>query len=563
MSEVRLLIRDAQREIQAERHGSFAERLVAALGAEPETIEELEAALERFVARSDDRHFCDFGPGDDEPEPYDAGLVVIDLAARLVVCDSSYFSPAREGSVTYDNGTCATDVHLNYHLSDDWLLTEDATDWKAQAEERRCARLVTPRLDARAVLYGEALLEFVGQHVFEAFHNQGPAANPDYQDPAYQCECDLVKGIHIRWLMTPRDDLRGETPRQVMVSRRHFASVSMDDREFQWSLTDQCPPGLDPESAAYRFAGFGTHEMVVYYDLVRELLWRCRHDVAELHGTLDAGGKTNEFVTSEIGRLAEFRDEWLDAPYSESGGRTGRSIIHNERARIPEGESGVEAMIEDDCPLCQMQAEMPGPVFWHLDGSHLGEDFAFSLYHQTREEWEEQRREWDEFDRRFEAKSAEQKRLGVEFPGHGWADPDIVWKSSFSSEQLYGPPLPIRLFAVGSHLAELIVDLKEPPDEASSGEVGASPAQLELADRLNRVFGDLRKGVRSLEDQGEDALTRFVLVDFCDALDAVRAARPDLALKCTDLRDKVQRFLEPPDETNAVPDLLGDDYLPS
>ncbi len=50
MSEVRLIIRDAKRDIFGDCHGSVAERVVAALSAEPESIEELALAMERFEA---------------------------------------------------------------------------------------------------------------------------------------------------------------------------------------------------------------------------------------------------------------------------------------------------------------------------------------------------------------------------------------------------------------------------------------------------------------------------------------------------------------------------------
>ena len=31
----------------------------------------------------------------------------------------------------------------------------------------------------------------------------------------------------------------------------------------------ECPPGIDADSAAYRLGGFGSHENLMYYDLVR------------------------------------------------------------------------------------------------------------------------------------------------------------------------------------------------------------------------------------------------------------------------------------------------------
>jgi hypothetical protein len=96
MSEVRLIVRDRERDIYADRHGSFADAVVAALSADPETIDELDVALERFIAAGEWSNFRGFSSGIDD-RPYDAGLVVVDLAARLVVADSSYSTPVRSG----------------------------------------------------------------------------------------------------------------------------------------------------------------------------------------------------------------------------------------------------------------------------------------------------------------------------------------------------------------------------------------------------------------------------------------------------------------------------------
>ena len=46
-------------------------------------------------------------------------------------------------------------------------------------------------------------------------------------------------------------------------------------------MLGECPPPLSHESAAFRFGGFGTHENVVYYDLVRHLVWECWERVVE------------------------------------------------------------------------------------------------------------------------------------------------------------------------------------------------------------------------------------------------------------------------------------------
>ncbi len=125
MSEVKIVLKDARRAIHATRHGGFADTVIAALSAEPETIEELEAAVERFEAPGESGFFDSFSQGIDD-EPYDAGLVVIDLAARLLVCDSTYWHPEPSGCVFYHDGTQSTDVEIDFHLSEDWFLSSQA-----------------------------------------------------------------------------------------------------------------------------------------------------------------------------------------------------------------------------------------------------------------------------------------------------------------------------------------------------------------------------------------------------------------------------------------------------
>src|SRR5258707_15445737 len=115
MSEVKLVLRDSRRDISGTWHGSMADRVIAALAAEPETIEELDTALARFHHPDERGFFCSFRSGIDE-EPYDAALVIVDLAARLIACESTYTSPSRNGSVADHDGRCATDVHVSFQL---------------------------------------------------------------------------------------------------------------------------------------------------------------------------------------------------------------------------------------------------------------------------------------------------------------------------------------------------------------------------------------------------------------------------------------------------------------
>lgn len=542
MSSVHLIIRDEHREVNGECHAGFADAVIAALSAQPETIEELDAALERFIARGAGSFFrllrngAIAGPPD--TEPFDAGVAFVDLAARLVMSDSTYSSPLRAGYMRYHDGRSLTEIEVAYHLSSDWEFVGPDEGWRHRAERRRRERRANPPRDVRAIIFGEPLLEYIARECWDHFRGRGGASTSDRADGTEATERDeqdaeTIRGIHARWLLTSRDDLGGMSPREAMLDRHDYVAWSLQDREEQWSQTRQCPRGLDPGSAAYRFAGFGTTEMVVYYDLVRGLLWSCREAAASRLEPAGAADETcaAEFVQSEVPRLASLREAWLDAPDPEYNGRTPRELVHNERARIPEGSSGEALMIDCDCPLCQMEASSGNVAFWHLDGSHMDEDFAFSISHKTLEDWREDQRRHEEFDRTWREREA-RRRLGIadeadDAAHHG------PWRSSFSTEPSADDPPLVRLFAIGSHLGELINDLKEREDAR------------DLIDRLNRDFGNVLEVADREDDAEVEALLGPAVARFAETLDVVAAARRDLDPKCDDLRRRARLVVEP------------------
>jgi hypothetical protein len=287
MSEIKLNLIDSQTILSLTIHGSIGDRCVAALSAEPENISELEAELARF-----EKLPLNFGLRPNlfrrtsvDLVPHDAGILTIDLAARVVACDSTYSQPGREGCVEYHDGTRCTDIPLRYRLPDDWLFVSSVEEYEGLRDERRTAR--ARPLEARAILYGSPLFEFITANVKESPQFQKSAASnvdelhvdesqpvasnmtPECSNAESEEAChplaEIVRDIHRRWLLSPRGDLRGQSPRDVLLAKQDLINFDLESRAMQWSIQLEGPPCLDRNSFAYRFAGFGTHEWVIYY----------------------------------------------------------------------------------------------------------------------------------------------------------------------------------------------------------------------------------------------------------------------------------------------------------
>ena len=135
----------------------------------------------------------------------------------------------------------------------------------------------------------------------------------------------------------------------------------------------------------------------------------------------------------------------------------------------------------------------------------MDDDFAFDIWHVTREEYDAHEREQQEWNRKFEAERNERERLALEKPLSGYCHPADVWRRSFVSAECESGPLPLRIFAVGSHLAEVTVELRE------AGEAG-------LAENLLRDFGNLRDVLQGDDASRSEALAQPVLDRFIDSL---------------------------------------------
>jgi hypothetical protein len=630
VSEVQLVVREWDRDWSGPVHGSQADRAIAALTADPETLEELELALGRFAKPNlGDRHDLGLEPGLRDSR-YDAGRIVIDLAARLVVIDSDYSDPEREGIVYYHNGQYRTSHALPYQLADDWVFSHAFWEWRQVATNRRLERAGRSASDPRLVLYGPPLLESIAretcqsaQRLLAEIHSTpsdapldalplcatplpheplgdfSPALLMDDSGNCGESDCQCqggpplgratlneqaaaaaggnpisreIRELHARWLLSPREDLGGQTPREILFLNRRHLSQDLHNRCESWSLTGLAPPPLPLSSPAFQSAGIGLHEAVMYYHLVRELLWSSwEHWSETLRGPQAVFSATpqslDESIAAEAERLVQVRDQWLDSPAVDSGHRTPRSIIQNERRRVPEALTPEEALIDPDCPCCQMLAELPGPCFWHLDGSDLDEDFAFDVHEATFADWEQSRWRWD--DDTCESglgatrcDSESNPRVSPADAPSGSETSSILTATSAASASTAtatgiqptasSPPLPIGLavYIAALHVAELISAIQStgPRKERTTSDERI-PADERMMEHLNRHFGNLRALLPTPNQTtwpggAGDSLLLPALERLYETLAEVSVAHPQLDALCQNLAHELSRIVQ-------------------
>ncbi len=385
------------------------------------------------------------------------------------------------------------------------------------------------------------MLEFlVGATMAEAQASQLPLSRDDLAEvrsgryrqnnPAYR----LAREIHARWLIMPQPRLQGRSLRDDMLAHRVHITRDIEHRAQQWVSLGHCPPGLSERDAAYRWGGLGTHEIILYYDLVRHLIYSCLDPYAQQR-PLDC--------EAQVQQLGDLRDQWLSQPQPDStGNMPPRDVIERERRRLPLVDNDTSAF-DCDCPLCRMMSEPgAGPAFTYLGGFHLDDDFAFSFC-QTRDEWDTESCGNNDLD--FTAAGTLPERLDPDDrdereDGSSGVEPvgcDIrrtappVWKTSYVNPDILAESPATRLFGVGTYLAELIADLKRPDGSRT------------LIDGLNRQYDNLCQTVRP----HHHGLTQPVLERFCEQLQEVAESRPELSAKCNDLQEHLREWF-PADE---------------
>jgi hypothetical protein len=508
---------DGVRQLQ-EVDGWTSMTLLGALSADPRTFDELARAWLRYRPEEplESLPWMDW-PGGTPDKPW----VLLDLACMRVVAGGGAELPEDGAAFQRDEGKRKADVPVVWiNVPPDWQWVAGA-DWQGAM-----APLPAPTepLDVRGILFGRSLAEGIAQRTLEvAGRERLPAAgvdrsargpdglpSPGERETAARWHALTVR-VHADWLMTPREDLGGQTPRDFLHCGRDWVDRELENRERQWSTEGRAPRPLDRDTLAYRFGPLGRHEVVMYFDLCRVVIedaWRMIVESPQI---------TREALTQALHERAQV---WLAEGSIDDDSAPPAVVIEHERRRMPLVGDG--SVLDCDCPLCRMGAEGGlGPMFFGYDGYHLelDDEFAFSLY-ATREEWKRER-ELLGFGDPAESAPSEAKV----------AEPDesrsSVWSRSWVNEALVGqeePSSPLSMLALASRVGELVADLKE------------AQAGRHLLDALNNAFD----GFRAAFD--DFAMSKVAAAQFVEALEEIASAVPRLTAKVADLESQLDEL---------------------
>ena len=521
MSTTVLNIIDNDQTVHCRVETYVADYCIAALAADPCSIREVVAAVGRFV-KSDPTEtiLSDLSP-DILEERGEAGLLIIDLVGRVIIHDCND-PPMCIGCVPFHDGVGRTNLGIDYYLGPDWDVSKDLDHWRTVIAEHRKALSDIACPDAREILFGE-----LAKHIVQT------------------CTAHIQAGetldhaeIHKNWLMTPREDLNGQTPRDMLIRDAGHIDRDIQNQWHAWGLHQGPPPSLDRSSLTYRHGAMGTQEIVLYYDLTRYLISECEKHLAEV-------SEINEF--KEMHHLKQLQQEWMHTPHEQYQGRSPAYIADLERRRLPLVMSDSGPMEDEDSPLNQIFGEIAtGPAIWGLDCSHFDDEFEFSL-HESRDDWEEEQLLWASQAAKFSEEWAERAAAIEEgnFDDDPWentyVNPEIMKEFNETGNTM------LVIFALGAHLSEIVEDIKTE---------GLDHRHVEA---LNNAFGRLREALQ------ESSIWEMqsIIAEMCDTMTQISVS-DRIRKKCEAFEAELdlicERVMEDHDDVdNDNDDLLNDD----
>ncbi|KAA1260711.1 hypothetical protein LF1_32520 [Rubripirellula obstinata] len=464
-------------------------------------------------------------------------FVVVDFCDKRVLIGGDFMPVGRDAAFAMSKDESGKQhCPLSVHLPPWWELREGVSP--DAVNDPRQTPINKPYVD-REVLFGDALLADIAARVLQTV--QTDAWKESEASGEQQARYPFTISVHRDWLMTPREDLDGRTPRELLHGAQDWSDQVTWGQRMRFE--DGGPMVAAPDDwDGFETAPMGSQEMILYFDLCRELIGAAWFWCESEQGTSTRANR-DDAANELVGFLRGVRDEWHESPFE--GGSPPRFMIECGRRRVPRGAGvtieGIDAVqteqhIADcDCPICEMMADgLFGVGFTSLDGHHLDldDEFAFSI-HETREAWEEQQREYAEFNAEMDRKHAEREAAG--YFGDEQDDPLASAWSGIQDDR----PLPGD---AGGHLkmafmvAEIVSDLER---------LDASREEIQS---LNACFANYR---RADEEHLDEEASRLKA-----NLQTLAEHHQELLSKSADLQsriDEAQRTLATPNDDPDVP----------
>ncbi len=450
--------------------------------------------------------------------------VVIDLVQKRVMTGRDFDLIGRDQAFTMVDESGKQHYPLSVHLPPWWELNEQM---EANAVDRKRERAWSvPRVN-REVLFGEAMVDDLAKRILgvvqsEPWRSSGARENK-------QSRYKFTIQVHREWLMTPRDELGGKFPRQMLHGGHDWIDHLVSAQRIRFEDGGELvavPTGV----TGYDEAPMGREEIVMYFDLCRELIsagwqWCIENQI----GSKESADPRRKHQL--VMYLTDVKQQWLASPFE--GGSPPQFIIECSRRRVPHGPGVPIVGMEDrppeehtvdcDCPICSMMADgIFGPGFECIDGHHLelDDEFAFSL-NETREAWEAEQAEFADFSAKVDRRIAEREACDKPEPD----ELAPVW-----SGQLDDGPLP-----------------------------GDSRGHLKLAFMLAEVVGILQANGAPHGDikRLNDKFTRFRQSDrkslpmagreLNEHLEKLAGCHPELISRAADLQSRIVELIRHPE----------------
>ena len=326
MKSVDLFIADRSMYLRGRLATEWAGVLIASLSADPMTWDELRHAIRRFVPSENpslERALMqvqgfpaagadETGRGSSADSLPDC---LIDLPGRILLTrwdqsldpipvgilrgKGSGFGPLSCEPPDCEPVDCepADCEPADYDLSADWLISTDFRNVAQRVEQRRREQALRWSVDSRITLYGTPLLTFLVEQCGARIASLGRTAKATTEGPPASDGIDaelwrVARKLFWDWLEQQPAALGGRTVRAVVLHDQDHLARDLEDRESQWARMGTSPIGLRETDTAYRCAGFGPHEAILYEELTMYLI-----------GAVCADGKMNRLIRSTICRV--------------------------------------------------------------------------------------------------------------------------------------------------------------------------------------------------------------------------------------------------------------------